>query len=214
MGWDKGVEEAFKKAAERSDDGWIVTLVQTLIQSSRLSLTVRKSPHPTQQLLLFSNQKPASLLMSHPNFPRNHLVSHSTLTPHLPQLLPHPLHRQMRASRHETHSRPLPAEFEVLLHRRTPRRERRRLTEQKTQERHLMLRISNFKNRQRRKPHPPCQLQHQRKVGSCSSTLAHLVVLSSSGWSTRAVFVAFSRKQRTDVVSRFQARYVYFLCPL
>jgi len=27
MGWDNGVEEALKKAAERSDDGWIVTLV-------------------------------------------------------------------------------------------------------------------------------------------------------------------------------------------
>lgn len=29
MGWDNGVEEALKKAAERSDDGWIVTLVKT-----------------------------------------------------------------------------------------------------------------------------------------------------------------------------------------
>jgi len=29
MGWDNGVEEALKKAAERSDDGWIVTLVRT-----------------------------------------------------------------------------------------------------------------------------------------------------------------------------------------
>jgi len=28
MGWDSGVEEALKKAAERSDDGWIVTLVR------------------------------------------------------------------------------------------------------------------------------------------------------------------------------------------
>jgi hypothetical protein len=28
MGWDNGVEEALKKAAERSDDGWIVTLVR------------------------------------------------------------------------------------------------------------------------------------------------------------------------------------------
>jgi hypothetical protein len=27
MAWEDGVEEALKKASERSDDGWIVTLV-------------------------------------------------------------------------------------------------------------------------------------------------------------------------------------------
>jgi hypothetical protein len=33
MGWDNGVEEALKKAAERSDDGWIVTLVRNSVKS-------------------------------------------------------------------------------------------------------------------------------------------------------------------------------------
>jgi len=154
MGWDNGVEEALKKAAERSDDGWIVTLVQHLTQSSRLSLTLRKSPHPTQQLLLFSNQKLASLPRSHPNFPPNHLVSHSTRTLHLLQLLPHPLHRPMQASRHETHSKLVPAESEVLHHRRIQGRGRRKLKELRNLERHPMLRILNFKNRPRRKDHP------------------------------------------------------------
>jgi hypothetical protein len=27
MAWETGVEDALKKAAERSDDGWLVTLV-------------------------------------------------------------------------------------------------------------------------------------------------------------------------------------------
>lgn len=127
---------------------------KNLIQSSRFSLTLRKSPHPTQQPSLFSNQKLASLLRSHPNFPRNHLVSHSTRTLHLLQLLPHPLHRQMQASRHEIHSKPVPAESEVLHHRRIPRRGRRKLKELRNLERHPMSRILSFKNRPRRKHHP------------------------------------------------------------
>lgn len=36
MGWDNGVEEALKKAAERSDDGWLVTLVSNTPQTREI----------------------------------------------------------------------------------------------------------------------------------------------------------------------------------
>ena len=50
MDWQQGVEEAVKKVSERSDDGWIVTLVRlsdhTSLSYLHSPLTCRSIPRP------------------------------------------------------------------------------------------------------------------------------------------------------------------------
>ena len=135
MGWDDGVEAALKKASERSDDGWIVTLV-SVSSWARLN-SRRKSPRLTLAPLPCSNQKPANLQNYLPNFPPNHLALHSILTPLLHQLHPHLLHPP--ATLHETPFKLVQAESEVSHHLQTQKKMRReRRAPRFREKKHLM----------------------------------------------------------------------------
>lgn len=48
MAWEDGVEDALKKASQRSDDGWLVTLVRKLACSDKESALILAGNYPVE----------------------------------------------------------------------------------------------------------------------------------------------------------------------
>ncbi|WWC89937.1 uncharacterized protein L201_004866 [Kwoniella dendrophila CBS 6074] len=69
MGWGEGVEEALKKVAKRSDEGWVVVLEIPASSPGAISLVKSESATPSQLASKIPNKSPSYIFYSYPTPP-------------------------------------------------------------------------------------------------------------------------------------------------